>query len=234
MSTWFGPHTPLGVLIPWLPLMLKGFWLNLAISFLSMGLGMVLGVLLGGLRSGDTLLTPLAKGLILFLRNSPWLVILFYVMFVIPFQFKAFGIWWQFPDWIKAVFALALPVAGYMAEIVRGGLKAVPHTQWDAAAALGYGPVATLTRVILPQAARIMVPPTMNLYCTLTMATSLVNIVGVQDVFTVTQNILTTEQTPGLILPAYGATLVLFFVYVFPVSLVSRRLERRWARGNVT
>ena len=232
MSGWIDPNTPIGVLIPWLPMMLKGFWLNLTISFLSMGLGLAFGILLGGGQASRVpVVAPVARGVTLFLRNSPWLVILFYVMFVVPFQFKLFGTWWQLPDWIKAVVALALPVAGYMSEIVRGGLKAVPATQWDAAAALGYGPFATLTRIILPQAARLMVPPVMNLYCTLTIATSLANIVGVQDVFTVTQNFLSTEQMPGLILPAYGVTLILFFVYVFPISLASRVVERRWARG---
>ncbi|CAO3430166.1 amino acid ABC transporter permease [Azospirillum endophyticum] len=228
------PDTPLGVLIPWLPMMVKGFGLNLLISFQSMALGLALGIALGaaqGARSRPLALA--ARGLTLFFRNSPWLVILFWVMFVAPFQFKLFGTYWRFPDWIKAVVALSVPVAGYMAEILRGGLKAVPDTQWDAAAALGYGRLRTLTTIILPQAARLMVPPTMNLYCTLTMATSLANIVGVQDLMTVTQNILSTERMPGLILPAYGITLLLFFVYVFPVSLFSRALERRWTpRGR--
>lgn len=222
----------LAVLLPWLPLMLKGFALNLLISFLAMAQGLVLGLALGALQGARPLwLGRAARALTLFCRNAPWLVILFWVMFVIPFQFAALGTWWRLPDWIKAVLALAIPVAGYMSEIVRGGLAAVPTTQWDAAAALGYGRMQTLSKVVLPQAARQMVPPTMNLYCTLAMATSLANIVGVQEVFTVSQNILSTERMPGLILPAYGVTLVLFFVYIYPLSLAARRLERRWSRG---
>jgi len=227
--------TAFGVLLPWLPLILKGFGLNLLLSFLSMALGILLGIALGAAQSAA--LRPLAlagRAVTLFFRNSPWLVILFWVMFVIPFQVHVFGTWWRLPDWIKAVLALSIPVSGYMSEIVRGGFKAVPAAQWDAAAALGYGPAATLVKVVLPQAARQMVPPTMNLYCTLTMATSLANIVGVQEVFTITQNILSTERLPGLILPAYGITLVLFFAYIFPLSHFSRVLERRWTMGNAT
>ncbi|MFE8146656.1 ABC transporter permease subunit [Brenneria goodwinii] len=112
-----------------------------------------------------------------------------------------------------------------------GTLKSIPTTQWEAAAALAFGTVRTTLKIILPQAIRQMVPPTMNLYCSVVMATSLANVVGVQEVMTVTQTILTTEPRPGLILPAYGITLVLFFAFVFPISLFSRRLERAWQFG---
>lgn len=220
------------ILLPWLPLILKGFGLNLLIAVLSMTLGLVAGTVLGAAQMSRLRLIRLPSRLMtLFFRNSPWLVIMFYVMFLLPFEMKVGGIWLSFPDWIKAVVALAIPVTGYTSEIVRGGMASVPTTQWEAAAALAFGPTRTIAQIILPQAIKQMVPPTMNLYCSVIMATSLANIVGVQEVMTVTQTILTTETRPGLILPAYGITLILFFCCVFPLSLFSRRLERRWQIG---
>jgi polar amino acid transport system permease protein len=236
MSVWsslFPPGSAFAILAPWFPMMLTGFALNLLISALSMAIGIVLGIGLGAtqLAQGRWILVP-ARVVTLFFRNSPWLVIMFYVMFLMPFEIQVGRRYFEFPDWIKAVLALAIPVCGYMSEIVRGGLKSIPTTQWEAAASLAYGPVRTLSSIILPQAVRVMIPPTVNLYCSVTMATSLANIVGVQEVITITQTILSTETRPGLILPAYGITLLLFFAYVFPISLFSRWLERRWMTGN--
>lgn len=232
-ASYFGPGSAFAVLLPWFPMLLKGFALNLLISALAMLIGGVAGIAFGAIQSARSpwLQAPVRQ-LMLFFRNAPWLVIMFYVMFLLPFEMKIGQTYVYIPDWIKAVIALAIPVCGYMSEIVRGGLRSLPTTQWEAAASLAYGPVRTLTAIILPQAIRVMVPPTVNLYCAVAMATSLANIVGVQEVMTVTQTILSTETRPGLILPAYGTTLVLFFLYIFPISLFSRWLERRWTVGT--
>lgn len=229
----FGPDSPWAILLPWFPLLLKGFGLNILISALSMIIGTVFGVVLGAMQMSRLgVVNVPARWVTLLLRNSPWLVIVFYVMYILPFEMQIGSVSVQFPDWVKAVVAFSVPVAGYISEIVRGGMKAVPTTQWEAAEALAFGPVRTVFMIILPQSLRQMLPPTMNLYCTVAMATSLANIVGVQEVITMTQTILTTETMPGLILPAYGITLTLFFIYVFPISMVSRHLERRWNKGN--
>lgn len=229
----FGPESSLAILAPWLPLILKGFGLNLVISFLAMAIGLVFGAFLGAAQlAKPPLIRWIAKTVTLLLRNSPWLVVMFYVMLIMPFEIHLFGTWFGLPDWIKAVVALVFPVCGYTSEIVRGGIAAVPTTQWEASDALAFSPYQTMTSIILPQAIRQMLPPTMNLYCSVIMATSLANVVGVQEVMTITQTILTTEIRPGLILPAYGLTLVLFFIYVFPISLLSRRIERAWQVGN--
>lgn len=233
VTSLFGPGSAIATIVPWLPLMLSGFALNLVISALSMAIGMVFGIFVGAAQSAKVrwLRAP-AQVMTLLFRNSPWLVIMFYVMFLMPFEITIGHTYFDFPDWIKAVLALAIPVTGYTSEIVRGGLASVPTTQWEAAASLAYGPMRSLASIILPQAVRLMIPPSVNLYCAVTMATSLANVVGVQEVMTVTQNVLSTEVRPGLILPAYGVTLLFFFAYVFPISLFSRWLERRWTIGS--
>ena len=228
-----GPDHPLVVLAPWFPLLLKGFGLNLLISILAMAFGVAFGLVLGSMQAAkSSIVATAATGVTLLFRNSPWLVIMFYVMYLLPFEIHWHGGYLTLPDWMKAVIALAIPVSGYTSEIVRGGLRSIPSAQWEAAAALAFGPIRTLTSIILPQAVRRMMPPLMNLYCSVTMATSLANIVGVNEAVTVTQSILSTVQKPGVLLPAYGVLLLLFFFYVFPISAVSRRLERRWSRGG--
>jgi len=81
--------------------------------------------------------------------------------------------------------------------------------------------------VILPQALRSMVPPWVSLYCIVTLSTSLANLLGVEEVMTTTALRLAGETRPDLLLPAHAYTFVLFFLYIYPISLLSRRLEKK-------
>jgi polar amino acid transport system permease protein len=90
-----------GALVQWAPLVFRGFLLNLLVSVLAMAIGTVLGVVLGLLLS--SLVTPLRRAAWLitqFFRNAPWLVLLFYCMFLLPFELHVFGITVKLPDWI--------------------------------------------------------------------------------------------------------------------------------------
>ncbi len=102
--------------------------------------------------------------------------------------------------------------------------------QWEAAEALGYGRAAALMRIVLPQCVARMVPPWMNLYALLITATPLASIVGVEEALSRTQAALQSEGQPGLLMPVYGALLILFFLYSYPVSRLSRAVERRFHR----
>jgi ABC-type amino acid transport system permease subunit len=86
-----------------------------------------------------------------------------------------------------------------------------------------------LVKVILPQALRSMTPAWMNLYCTMTMATSLANLLGINDLMTVMQEQLAAQAQPDLLLPAYGLVFLIYFVYIYPLSRYSRWLEKRWS-----
>lgn len=119
-----------------------------------------------------------------------------------------------------------------MSEIVRGGLRSIPTTQWEAAAALGYGRYQMLIEVILPQAARRMLPPWMNLYCIITLSTVLANIVGVGELVTTARQMLVTEAEPSLLLPVYSAVIAMFFFYIYPISRLTKWLEKRWEFGS--
>jgi polar amino acid transport system permease protein len=222
-------RSALAALLDWAPLLLEGFVFNIAISFLAMALGTLAGAVLGLLQI--SLLPPLRAGSWLvtqFFRNAPWLVLLFFCMFLLPFEFTIFGVTIPFPDWVKATLGLSLPVMANVSEIVRGAVVSLPSGQWEAADSLAFSRRQTLWEIILPQCVKRMLPPWMNLYAILTMATVLASIVGVSEMMTQTGRALAAENRPELLIPFYSFVLVCFFAYCYPIAVMTRRLERRY------
>jgi len=218
------------LLIKWTPLLAKGFFFNLLISVCAMALGTAAGVLLGMARI--SLLGPVRSGswlVVQFFRNAPWLVLLFFVMFLLPFEFRIGTTVVPFPDWIKVTLGLALPIMANIAEIVRGAVQSIPTGQWEAARSLAFSRSETLWKIILPQCIKRMLPPWMNWYAILTMATPLASLVGVAEVMTVTGRITSAEGRTDLLIPIYSYVLVWFFLYCYPIAAWTRRLEARYA-----
>ncbi len=224
-------------LIKWTPLLLLGppgefggFVLNIAVSFLAMAIGTAAGLVLG--LGQISLYAPVRKmswAVTQFFRNSPWLVLLFFVMLLTPFHLRIGGVSIPLPDWLKATFGLSLPIMANMAEIVRGAVNSIPTSQWESAESLAFTRMQTLWRIILPQCVKRMIPPWMNWYAILTMATPLISIVGVNDAMTLTQDALAAEQKTELLMPMYGLLLVFFFIYCYPIARWTIYLERKYA-----
>jgi polar amino acid transport system permease protein len=231
-SAQVGRATPssMQVIAKWAPLLLTGFGFNILISALSMLLGTIAGLGLGlGLLSELRLLRQVSWALTQIFRNAPWLVLLFFVMFLVPFQVTIFGVRIPFPDWIKATVGFALPVMANVAEVVRGAVKSVPATQWEAAEALAFTRRQTMWRIILPQCIKRMLPPWMNIYSLVTMSTVLASIVGVSEMLTLTAQVHAAEGgRPELFAPLYGFALLCFFLYCYPINLWTAHLERRF------
>jgi polar amino acid transport system permease protein len=223
-----GRESALAILARWAPLIFQGFLFNVLISFLAMALGTVAGALVG--IAQVSLIAPLRGGawaVTQFFRNAPWLVLLFYAMFLLPFEFRLGGLVIAFPAWVKAVIGLALPVAANVSEIVRGGILSIPAGQWESAESLAFTRRQTLWMIVLPQAYKRMIPPWMNLYAVLTMATTLISVVGISDGLTVTRAALIAESRPELMIPMYLLLLLMFFAYCYPIARATLALERR-------
>jgi polar amino acid transport system permease protein len=217
-------------LLKWTPLLLKGFAFNIAISFFAMAIGTAAGTGLG--LAQISLLPPVrrtASFAMHFFRNAPWLVVLFYCMFLLPFQVRIFGVEVPLPDWIKATFGLGLPVMANVSEIVRGAVQSIPSGQWESANSLAFSRRQTIWMIILPQCVKRMLPPWMNLYAILAMSTVLASVVGVSEVMTLTGDVLAAENRPELLLPFYSYILVWFFLYCYPIARWTVSLERRFA-----
>jgi len=225
-----GKPSVVELLIKWTPLLAQGFFFNLLISVCAMLVGTTAGVALGFARiSHAAPVRGTAWTVVQFFRNAPWLVLLFFVMFLMPFQLHVGGVTIPLPDWIKATFGLALPIMANVAEIVRGAVQSIPTAQWEAARSLAFSRRQTLWKIILPQCVKRMLPPWMNWYAILTMATTLASIVGVSEVMTLTGRVTNAEGRTDLLIPIYSYVLLWFFAYCYPISAWTRRLEARFA-----
>ena len=217
------------VMIKWAPLVFSGFLFNLLVGVLSMALGTAAGMMLG--LAQISLRVPVRRAawaITQFFRNAPWLVLLFYAMFLLPFEITV-GSWQlSIPAWTKAVIGLALPVMANVSEIVRGGVQSIPLAQWESGESLAFSRRQILWRIVLPQAVKRMIPPWMNLYAILTMATTLISVVGIQDAMTMTRGALVAEARTDLFLPMYLLLLLMFFAYCYPIARWTAALERRF------
>ena len=214
----------------WTPLLAKGFAFNIAISALAMAIGTALGIFLGLAQLSRV--APARKTawfVTHFFRNAPWLVLLFYCMFLLPFKFTLFGVTVPLPDWVKATFGLSLPVMANMSEIVRGAVQSIPNGQWESAASFAFTRRQTMWMIILPQCVKRMLPPWMNLYSILAVGTVLVSVVGVSEVMTLAGDVLGSENRADLLIPFYFYILVWFFLYCYPIARWTVHLERKYA-----
>lgn len=225
-----GAPSILATLWKWTPLLSRGFALNLIMSCLAMAIGTVAGTFLG--IAQISLVPPVKRGswfVTQFFRNAPWLVLLFYIMLLMPFEIRVGELVIPLPDWVKATFGFSLPVMANVAEIVRGAIQSIPYGQWESAESLAFTRRQTLWMIILPQCVKRMLPPWMNLYSILTMATVLASIVGVSEALTLTGDALAAEDRGELLVPMYGYVLVWFFIYCYPIARWTVRLERKFA-----
>lgn len=224
-------------IVKWTPLMFwgpkgefGGFVLNIVVSLVAMAFGTFLGLWVGiGQISRQSLIRRFCWMITQLFRNSPWLVLLFYFMLLLPFTVEIGGQRIDIPGWTKATFALSLPIMANFSEIVRGAISSMPTGQWESAESLAFTRMQTLWQIILPQCVKRMIPPWMNWYCILTMSTPLISILGVNDGMTLTQNALAAEGRSEFLIPMYLWLMSWFFIYSYPIAQWTRRLERRFA-----
>jgi polar amino acid transport system permease protein len=202
--------------------------MNILISLLAMTGGTVLGVILGILEIAPLKVVryPVVFYVQVF-RNAPHLVLIFATTYIFPFEIVLFGHYLPFPDWLKAVIGLAIPASAYVAEITRGAIQSIATTQWEAAKGLGFSRLQSLRWIILPQCARRSLPPWMNLFASITMGTALASLVGVHELLHAATDASTAVRRLDFTVLAYVVVMTAFFVLCYPISSLTRRLERR-------
>ena len=153
------PDTLFATLLHWSPALLRGLGINVGISLLAVGLGTLVGLAIGALHLSPVRgLRHLAGVYVIAFRNAPWLVLVYGIAYAVPFEIVVRGHVIPFPDWLKVTFALALPASAHVAEIFRGAVQSIPHTQWEAAASLAFTRRDILWRIVLPQCVQRMAP----------------------------------------------------------------------------
>jgi polar amino acid transport system permease protein len=223
---------------------LRGLLLTIELTVIAMLVGVVLGTILAIMRlSANPVLRAVAGGYVWLFRGTPILVQLLFWFFLgsvlprisigIPFgpEFASAPTNTLITQFTAAVLGLGLNEAAYMAEIVRAGISSVDSGQREAAEALGMSPALTYRRVVLPQAARVIVPPTANDAISMLKLTSLVVVIGLPDLLTTVQLIYSRnfQQIPLLIVASLW-----YLALTTLLTLVQSRVERRLNRSVVT
>jgi general L-amino acid transport system permease protein len=202
-----------------------GLILTLLLSTFGIAAAFPLSIVLAlARRSQMPAIRGLAVGYIELVRGVPLISLLFMASVMLPL-FLPSGV--TIDKLLRAQLALIMFAAAYLAEVVRGGLQAIPREQYEAADALGLSYFQKTTAVVLPQALRIAVPPLVSTFIGFFKDTSLVLIIGLFDLLSTIKVALTDPLWTGFGVEAYVFASLVYFVFCFAMSQYSRRLEHR-------
>ncbi|GGH61972.1 ABC transporter permease [Comamonas phosphati] len=197
---------------------------TLALSVIAFAGGAVVGLLVALARTGgNAVLARIATVFTQIFQGTPLLLQLFLVFFGAPI------LGFEINPWIAAAAALILNSGAFLGEIWRGCIQAVPRGQWEAAEALSLSYYWRMRSVVLPQALKIAVPPTVGYLVQIIKGTSLAAIIGFTEITRAGQIINNATFQPLIVFSVVGAV---YFVLCWPLSLWAGRLERRHARCN--
>ncbi|MCG2774921.1 MAG: amino acid ABC transporter permease [Desulfobacterales bacterium] len=206
-----------------------GLPLTLLLSVFGLTAAYPLGIVLAlGRRSKMPAVKTLSVMYIELIRGVPLISLLFMSSVVFPL-FLPQGV--TINNIIRAQVAIILFTAAYIAEVVRGGLQAIPRGQYEAADSIGLSYYLTMRLVILPQALKIVIPPSVQQLISAFKDTSLVVIIALFDVLRTTQTVLSDPKWMGFSAEAYIFVALIYFLCCFFMSNYSRRLERELETG---
>ena len=214
-----------GTPIPSVP---SNLWGGLLLTVLIAAVGIVLsfplGVLLAlGRRSTLPAVRILSTGYIELIRGVPLVTILFMADVMLPFFLPGEV---RIDRVVRAMGGVTLFSAAYLAENVRGGLQAIPSGQVEAAHALGLNTAQTNIHIVLPQALRSVIPANVGLFISLLKDTTLVTIIGLQELLGIGRAVLAQPGSIGASMEVYVFVAAVFFVLCYAMSQASYRLER--------
>lgn len=196
---------------------------TLALSAIAFVGGAVLGLGVALMRvSENAVARGVSRTFIQIFQGTPLLLQLFLIFFGAP----VLGL--DINPWVAAGVALMLNSAAFLAEIWRGCIEAIPRGQWEAAEALNLGYVDRMRDVVLPQAFKIALPPTVGYLVQIIKGTSLAAIIGFTEVTRAGQIINNATFQP---LPVFATVAAIYFVICWPLSLLAARMERKRARA---
>ncbi|NIO04424.1 MAG: ABC transporter permease subunit [Proteobacteria bacterium] len=207
-----------------------GLPLTLLLSVFGLTAAYPLGVLLAlGRQSKLPALKLLCVLYIELIRGVPLISLLFMSSIIFPL-FLPQGI--RIANILRAQAAIILFTAAYIAEVVRGGLQGMSRGQYEAAESIGLNYYLTMRLVILPQALKIVIPPTVSILISAFKDTSLVVIIALFDLLKTTQSVLSNPEWMGFSREAYIFIAILYFLGCFSMSNYSRKLERELSTGD--
>lgn len=208
--------------IPLLPILAKlaeGLLATLALSLLALVLGGATGLLVLFARVGRSLnLRRLAKAYIQAFQNTPLLM----QMFIVFFGSSMAGL--DISPWTAAAIGLTLYTSAYLAEVWRGCVEAIPRGQWEASSSLAMGYLQQMRHVVLPQALRLSIAPTVGFSVQIIKGTAVASIIGFSELTKLGSMLANATFQPFLI---YGLVAAGYFLLCWPLSLYASHLEKK-------
>ena len=208
-----------------------GLMLTLIISLVGISAALPLGIILAlGRRSKMPIVKSICIIFIEFWRGVPLITVLFMASVMLPLFLPQGS---DFDKLARAMIGIILFQAAYVAEVVRGGLQAIPKGQYEAAVAMGLSYWKSMLLIILPQALKLVIPGLVNTFIALFKDTTLVLTIGLFDLLLVIQNVLGSDAawlgffTEGLVFAAF-----VFWIFCFSMSRYSMALERKLDTGH--
>ena len=203
-----------------------GLLVTLVISSSGIAAAFPIGIVLAlGRRSSMPIVRWLSVGFIEFVRGVPLITLLFMASVMLPLFLPER---WTIDKLVRALIIVALFSAAYLAEVIRGGLQAIPRGQFEAAEALGLSYWQKMGLIVLPQALKIVIPGIVNTFIGLFKDTSLVLIIGIFDLLGMVQSSLSAQRwlSPATPMTGYVVAGLVFWVFCFGISRYSQFLER--------
>ena len=213
----------LDVVIKYGPALLRGLSVTVFLTLVVITAALVLAIPVALVRmSPNVLLRGIGSLYVEVIRGTPLLLQLVYIYYVLP----SFGI--NLDPLLAAIVGLTLNYTAYMSEVYRGGILAVPKSQWEAAATVGMTKARAVHRIVLPQALRIVTPALGNYFISLFKDTALASVVTVQEL-TFTGQIISARSYQYFTI--YTVTGILYLAVGYPAALFVRWLEKRTSRA---
>lgn len=207
-----------------------GFSLTLVLAFVGIVAALPIGVLLAlGRRSEMPIVRSLSVVYIEIWRGVPLITVLFMASVMLPLFFPEDI---SFDKLLRALIGIIMFQSAYMAEVVRGGLQAIPRGQYEAADALGLSYWKKMILIILPQALKLMIPGIVNTFIALFKDTSLVVIIGLFDLLAIVQAASNDPDWIGFATEGYIFVALMFWIFCFGMSRYSQHLERKLHTGH--
>ncbi len=201
--------------------LLNGALTTIWISWLGLLLGAVLGIVFALMRlSGSSLLRAIGLVYVETFRSIPILVLLFFCYYGLALVFRV-----DLSPFVAATMALTLSASAMMTEVIRAGIESVPRGQWEASRAAGMTVRQRWQYIILPQAVRVIMPPSVGVYIMVLKDSSLAAIIGYVEL--AKAGLLVRDAT-GENLKVLAMVAVLYFIINYSISLVGAALERRF------
>ncbi|WP_245832346.1 amino acid ABC transporter permease [Oceanospirillum sanctuarii] len=207
-----------------------GMSLTLILAIVGIVAALPFGVLLAlGRRSEMPIVKSFCVVYIEFWRGVPLITVLFMASVMLPLFLPGEV---DFDKLLRAMIGIVMFQSAYMAEVVRGGLQAIPKGQYEAAQALGLNYWKMMGLIVLPQALKLMIPGIVNTFIALFKDTSLVLIIGLFDILAIVQAGLSDPNWLGFSVEGYTFVALMFWVFCYGMSKYSQHLEKRFHTGH--